>query len=302
MGHYPIMNLPLPVAAVPDDNDFVREIIGDMSVLVSPPDVCLRVTEMVVDDRASADQFAEVILRDPSLAARVLKLVNSSYFGLRSKVDTISRAVSIIGMNELTNIVYSLCAVQKFSRLSSRVTNVQTFWRHSVYCGLVAKALAERQNSLHPERLFVAGLLHDIGTLAINARFPEQAEHMIITAAGDEGALAEQEIAAFGIDHAGLSAIMLKDWNLPEPMCDAIRYHHAPAQAQVTPFEAALLNIGDTLANYSGTGSFSETIMERDDIDESVVALSEIPADFDRDEILDEVDRQFVETIYLLVA
>ena len=292
-----------PVSEFLQPNEsLARSVIDDMSALVSPPDVYLKISEMIAENSASAQQFSDVIMRDPSLAARVLKLVNSSYYSLPSKVDTLSRAVTILGMHELSSIAYSMCAVQSFSRISSAVTNMNTFWRHGVYCGLAAKAIAVRVNCLNTERLFVAGLLHDIGTLTINARFPEIAEDAIFNARGDEGKLVAIEQEAIGFDHAYLGAMMLESWKLPEATCDAIRYHHQPRAAKVTPLEGSIINTAETLANYSGTGSFSETCAETDDIAADIRELIELPADFDNDELLEEVDQKFVETIYLLVA
>lgn len=286
----------------PSNEPLARSVIEDMSALVSPPDVYLKISDMISDNTASAGQLSEVIMRDPSLAARILKLVNSSYYGLRTKVDTVSRAVAVIGMHELSSLVYSMCAVQSFSRISSSVTNMNTFWRHGVYCGLAAKAIATKVNCLNTERLFVAGLLHDIGTLTINSRFPEIAEEAIFKSQGDEGQLVLAEHEALGFDHAYLGSMMLQNWNMPEATCDAIRYHHQPRAAKVTVLEASILNAADTLANFSGTGSFSEKIAERDDIPQGVCDDLELPADFDHDALLEEVDQQFVETIYLLVA
>ena len=125
-------------AFVPD-HALAQSVIEDTSVLVSPPDVYLKITDMIAENTASADAFAEVIACDPSITARLLRLVNSSFYGLPSQVDTISRALTIVGMHELTNLVYSICAVESFSRVSSSVTNMSTFWRHAVYCGLTAK-------------------------------------------------------------------------------------------------------------------------------------------------------------------
>lgn len=289
-------------APVQANESLARSVIDDMSTLVSPPDVYLKINDLIASDTASAEQISEVVMRDPSLTARVLKLVNSSYYALPTKVDTVTRAIALIGTHELSSLVFSMCAVQSFSRISSSVTNMDTFWRHGVYCGLAAKAIAARVNCLNTERLFVAGLLHDIGALTINSRFPEIAEEAIFKARGDESNMIQMEQSAIGFDHAYLGAMMLENWHMPEATCDAIRYHHQPRLAEVTPLEASIVHAADTLANYSGTGSFSETIAEHDDIAADLKALIELPADFDHDELLDEVDRQFVETIYLLVT
>ena len=179
---------------------------------------------------------------------------------------------------------------------------MKTFWSHGVYCGLVAKALAKQINCLQPERLFVAGLLHDLGALMINAKIPELAEESIIQTAGSETALAAAEQELLGLDHAGLGGLMLEGWQMPAATCDAIRFHHDPEQADRNPLEAWLVHIADELANYSGTGGFSELIVECDGIDLEIFDRIGLPSEFDYDALLAEVEAQFIETIYLIVA
>jgi len=279
-----------------------QTLIDDLSPIVSPPDVCLKVNDLLQDDRASIEDFAAVVIRDPGLTARLLRLVNSPYYGMPQRVDTVSRAVMLIGMTELQKLVCSICAVATFSRLSSAVTNMNSFWRHGVYTGLMAQAIAKRMHVLHPERLFVAGLLHDLGTLLINRRYPEIAEETIRAARGDEHTLRALEMQELGFDHAQLGGLMLLNWRLPTSIADAIGWHHWPQDAEHAPVDAAILNVADTIANFSGTGSFCETVAPQGDFDRMVFTRLGLPIDFDADQLMDDVDRQFVETIYLLVT
>lgn len=287
---------------VPDHERIARSLIGDLSSLVSPPDVCLKINCLLADERAGVEDLAAVVIRDTSLTARVLKLVNSPFYGLGSRVDTVSRAVMVLGFDELQKIVCALCAVETFSRLSSTLTNMNAFWRHAVYAGLTAQAIARRARVLHPERLFVAGVLHDIGTLVVNRRFPELAGAIIAQSAGDEDQLYCSEQVQLGFDHAQLGALMLESWQLPATICDAIRWHHEPASARVAPHEAAILHVADTLANFSGTGSFCETVCTDDAVAADTFALLGGVVEIEPDALMDEVDRQFVESIYLIVA
>jgi putative nucleotidyltransferase with HDIG domain len=279
-----------------------RSLIDDVGALVSPPDVCVRVNELLGDDRTQVEDIAAVVIRDPSLTAKVLKLANSAYYGLAGKVDTVSRAVMMLGMRELQKIVLSVAAVETFSKLSSSVTNMNAFWRHAVYTGLLAQNLARRARVLHPERLFVAGVLHDIGTLLINQRFPELAEDTLREAAGVEDEVYRLEQSRLGFNHAYLAGLMLRGWNLPEALVDAVSWHHLPHRARTAPVDTAILKVADTLANYSGTGSFCEVVAREDVYDTSWLAQFGLDLECPNDELLDETDRQFVETIYLLVA
>lgn len=279
-----------------------RSLIEDMSALVSPPDVCLKINELVADDSTSLEQLALVVIRDPNLTARILKLANSAFYGLPGRVDTITRAVMLLGMGEIQKIVTSVCAVQTFSRLSSSVTNMNSFWRHGVYTGLVAQAIARRARVLHPERLFVAGMLHDIGTLLINKRFPEIAQSVIIEAAGDEDKLHVLEQRDLGFDHAMLTGMMLDSWHLPDTLVDTVYWHHEPQRARRAGAEAAILKVADEVANCSGTGSYSERIPREQQADVSPLANHGLAIDCSGEELMDEVDPQFIEAIYLIVA
>lgn len=279
-----------------------RSLIEDTSALVSPPDVCLKINELMADDSTSLEQLALVVIRDPNLTARILKLANSSFYGLPSRVDTVTRAVMLLGMAEIQKIVTAVCAVQSFSRLSSAITNMNSFWRHSVYTGLVAQALARRARVLHPERLFVAGMLHDVGTLLINQRFPEIAQTTIVEAAGDEDALQDFEQRDLGFDHALLGGMMLDSWKLPGTLVDTVYWHHAPHRAHSAGTEAAILKVADVVANYSGTGSYSERIPREQVADLSLLANFGLNIDCSGEELMDEVDPQFIEAIYLIVT
>lgn len=294
-----------PAQALPHRSPAVRiaqTLVDDLSPIVSPPEVCLKLNELVGDERASMEDFAAVIVRDPALTARVLRLVNSAFYGLQSRVDTVSRAVQLLGIRELQKLVYAVSVIEKFSRLSATVTNMNTFWRHGVYTGLVSQALAKRLHVLHPERLFVAGVMHDLGTLLINHRYPEIAEETIRAASGDERELRRLEHEELGFDHAELGALMLANWRLPDSIVDAIAFHHDPASAGHSPVDAAILAGADRLANCSGTGSFSEFAMATPADDLGEFAALGLHTGFDIDELMDEVDRQFVDSIYLLLT
>ena len=297
------MSVPAEALAETTPGELVaRGLIEDTAALVSPPDVCVKINELVADDRASTEDIAAVVIRDPSLTVKVLKLANSSFYGLPSKVDTVSRAVSILGIRELQKIVNALCAVQSFSKLSSAVTNMNAFWRHAVYTGLTAQTLARHAHVLHPERLFVAGVLHDIGTLVINKRFPEIAEAVIREANGNEDELYRLEQAKLGFDHAYLAGLMLAHWRLPEALVDAISWHHTPHRARSAPIDAAILKVSDIIANFSGTGSFCEMPSRDDPCDGSLLERFGITINCTNDALMDEVDRLFVDSIYLLVS
>ena len=179
-------------------SDRAAELVHDVSGFVSPPDICLRVFELLQSPTASARDFGEVINRDPALCTRLLKMVNSPFYGFARRVETVSRAVAIIGVRELYNLVIAVSAVTSFNRISNVLVNMDTFWRHSIFTGLIARRLARRCGILHPERLFIAGLLHEVGSLVMFHRLPDTMKELLMLADGDEQVLHRGEVRHIG--------------------------------------------------------------------------------------------------------
>lgn len=240
-------------------SDTAHQWAKDVSGLVSPPDVCIKLFELIESNQASAHALGEIISRDPSLTAKLLRIVNSSFFHFSRRIDTVSRAIAVIGISELYSLVIAVSAIKSFSKIPNFIVNIDTFWRHSIYTGLLARALARRRDILHPERLFVTGLLHDIGSLVIYNRAPDTAKGLLLAARGNESIVHRTERQALGFDHAELGGLLLEHWHLPEHLREAVRCHHAPDDAATGRLEAAIVHIADALANHSELGALCET-------------------------------------------
>ncbi|MCB1749702.1 MAG: HDOD domain-containing protein [Gammaproteobacteria bacterium] len=277
-------------------------LIESIKGLVSPPDVCARVLQLARSPTASADDIGAVVACDPTLTSRVLRIANSPLYGLRGRVDTVSRAITILGSDALVNLVVAVSAVASFSRIANDLVNMDTFWRHSLYSALIARDLARQCHVLHPERLFVAGLLHDIGSLVIYHRTPDTARALLTAAAGDEGRMFALERDNFGFSHAEVGALLLESWTLPEALQDAVRWHHEPASAPGDQSDPALVHIADALANHSGIGGFCEVAATDTVIDAGAwPALGIAPDALDLEALISEAGVQFAEIASLLV-
>ena len=231
-------------------------LLDDVEGLVSPPDVCLQLFDLIHSPSTSADDIANVVSVDPNLTARLLRIANSAFYRFRRKIDTISRAITIIGTAELYQLVLSVSAVKSFSNIPNDLVTMNTFWRHSVYTGLLARALAVRANILHPERLFVAGLMHDIGSLVLYHQRPEAMRDLLLIAEGDEEVLCQAEISRFSFSHASVAAHLMDKWQLPEELVLSIKWHHQPEMAEKAGMEAHILFLANHLVNESEQGNF----------------------------------------------
>ncbi len=224
-------------------------LVKGMVKLVSLPHVCIRVNLMVDDPKYSASEIGEVISQDAALTARLLRVANSSFYGFQSKISTISRAVTVIGFRELRDLVVAVSAVRTFSSIPMDLENMAAFWRHSIFTGIVSRLLSKHCRILHGERLFVSGVLHDLGQLVIFHKIPDLANKALnrVKLTGEESYIAERTI--IGFDHAEIGAELVKSWNLPKSLEDTIRFHHTPDLAVENPVDTAIVHIANVISD-----------------------------------------------------
>jgi HD-like signal output (HDOD) protein len=280
--------------------DSIVALLDDVEGLVSPPDVCLRLFELIHAPTTGAKDIAAVVAVDPNLTTRLLRIANSSFYNFSRRIDTISRAVTVIGTAELYQLVLSVSAVKTFANIPNELVKMETFWRHSVYTGLLARALAIRANVLHPERLFVSGLMHDIGSLVLYHQRPETMRDILLVAEGDEDVLYQAEVEHFRLSHAGIAGYLMEQWQLPEELVDAVTWHHQPERAEKARMEAHVLYLASHLVNESDQGNFMGSPRADVQIPEvflEVVGLSEDELFF----AFEEAAEQFPATIQALV-
>lgn len=226
-----------------------KQLVADVSDLVSLPDVCVRVNEMVDDPNSSASDIGKVITQDPSMTARLLRIANSPFYGFVQEITTVSRAIAVIGTTQLRDLVLATSAIDTFENIPNYLVNMRHFWMHSIYTGLCAKALAEEFDKKKSESFFVAGLLHDIGQLVLFNKMPERSRDILIQVMeGPEGVeFHHEEKNVFGFDHAEVGAELLNNWKLPEILCESVRYHHAPLTTGKYAKETAIVHIANSL-------------------------------------------------------
>ncbi|TAN52771.1 MAG: HDOD domain-containing protein [Methylococcaceae bacterium] len=245
--------------------------------LVSLPDVFLRINGMMNDNSVSLQEIGEVVALDAGLTARLLKVVNSPIYGHAARIGTISRAISIVGMNDFYHLLLSTCASDMFKRIPYSLVNMTDFWVHSVYCAVIARQLAKQNAVLHAERFFVAGLLHQLGSLLIYQRLPDESREMLLQVDGRFWLMADRQKARWGFTYADVGAELARQWGLPESLRVMIGCHLAPETAGEHLFDTTLLHLAYILKNHIFQADQVATEIARDIIARAgeVVAMDE---------------------------
>ena len=238
----------------------VQDLVKNASDLVSLPEVSLRVNEIANDPDSTADDMGKVISQDPALVARMLKIANSAFYGVSNEVETITRAIAILGTKKIRDLVISTAASDTFDGIPNNLITMQDFWHHSLYCALLAQILAKKSKKIKSESIFIAGLLHDIGQLLMFNKLPEKSHEtiLLLMEGTEELETYEAERHVFGFDHMEVGAELIKKWKLAPVLQECIEFHHEPQNAKNFPAEVALINIANAVAVMADFNSMNE--------------------------------------------
>ena len=215
------------------------------------PAVLIKLQKALSNDNVSTKEISKIIAQDPGLTAWLLKLVNSPYYGFSTKVSTISRAVTLAGIRQIQTLAISGTLNSLSVLLPKGLIDMNRFWRHSIAVGITAQELWRISGKSDGEQLFVCGILHDCGYLALAYAAPNAMRivNKSLTLHAEPGSLAEQKI--IGFDHARLGGMLLHRWNMPLPLVSAVLRHHQVEDPARYP-EAATIHIADALVTALG--------------------------------------------------
>ncbi|MGB5472521.1 MAG: HDOD domain-containing protein [Gammaproteobacteria bacterium] len=229
-----------------------ERVITDAQLLTLPA-VYLRLKEVLDDPDYAVSDVEGAISSDPAIATRLLRQANSPYFGFASKIETISRAVGLLGSQQVHDLVLATSVAQTFSGISIEVMDMHAFWTRSVYCAAAARLLAVNCNILDSERLFVAGLLRDIGHLVMYQSIPDEAKAALLRAREDGRSLYEVEREVVGFDYAQLGGALLQQWGLPKGLWEPVQVQVTPEQATEYSLEASIVHLAGVLSDVGQT-------------------------------------------------
>jgi putative nucleotidyltransferase with HDIG domain len=226
----------------------------------SPPNVYIKLKKTLDDPRSSFKEFSAIIGNDPSLSARLLKIVNSAFYGLGSEVDTITHALGIIGTEQLTQLVLATSVMKEFTEIPKNLVSMDLFWRHSIACGVAAKIIAASLEERNLETYYLAGMLHDIGSLVMYKKFPEQCEKILERCKENKEHLFDVEVKVFGSSHAKVGGKLLAGWGLPPSLCEPVIFHHRPKKAKEYSLATKIVHVADSIVDEMRLGSSGEAL------------------------------------------
>lgn len=242
----------------------LRIIEDELQDLPPLPAVIVRVMQTVNDPATSASDLNRLISADQALASKVLRLVNSSYYGFPRKISTVTNAVVILGFNTVRNLTTSLGVFNAFDSHGQKTAlNRDQFWAHSLGTAVAASAVARRKGigSKAVEEVFIGGLLHDIGKLFLDQYFPDQYAIAMKLASAAKISIWESEKTAPGVGHALVGKRIAEKWNLPPSLTSMITLHHQPSFAKEHFELTATIQAADHLARKLGLGSAGDSLM-----------------------------------------
>lgn len=213
------------------NSDLIEQVL-ECKELPSLPAIAAQVIELTSDEQVSMDELAQTITNDQGLAAKILRTINSSFYGLREPVSTIKRAVVLMGLKPVKTLALSFSLVTAIKENQDPKFDYDAYWRRGLYTGIAARVLLESVgNRDHAEEAFLGGLLQDVGMLALHRVLGDKYLAILTQTNGDHRSLASLELEHFETQHTDIGAMLCERWKLPEQLVTPVKYHERPTAA-----------------------------------------------------------------------
>jgi len=237
------------------DIEEIKQIIGKTYELPTLPLITAQIMELTSNPETSTQDISEIISVDQALTTKVLRLVNSAYYGFPRQIGTITHALVILGFEEIRNLVFTTSVIHTFSsNENSETFNHKEFWEHSLGCALAAKTIAKALRYRISGKVFIAGLIHDIGKIILDQYMHNLFVQIVKKTQQDNISIYQAEKEIMGITHAEIGAELAKNWNLPKDIEEAINFHHTPKKATIDPQLTAIIHLSDILSRMKSVG------------------------------------------------
>ena len=233
----------------------LKKIIAGIDDLPTLPRTVLKITELINNPNSSAKDLAGIITDDQVLTARLLKLVNSSFYGFPQRISTVTNAIVLLGFDAIRSLLLTTSVFDLFAGGNKKLKQDQEkFWDHSLGCAVGAKVVGNYLRHDKIEELFVSGLLHDIGKIVEMQYLPEKFAKVAATIKKDNILMITAEEEVLGYNHTEIGKLLAEKWNLPVKLEQVIAHHHEPAAAGSFVLEASIVHLADILCRALNMG------------------------------------------------
>ncbi|MCB2181402.1 MAG: HDOD domain-containing protein [Desulfobulbaceae bacterium] len=260
-----------------------RKALREVKNLPTLPGIISKLTKMAEDPDTTTEQMGKVISKDHILAAKLLKLVNSAFYGFPQKISSLNSALILLGFNVVKSLIISSSI---FELMESQDMEL---WEHSLGCAVVCSVLAKRLEVSDPEEVSTAGLIHDIGKVAIKMELKSEFDSISKIVQDKQISRLEAERELLGLDHAEVGGWLAKSWNLPAKLVEPIACHHSPKDAKDEDMATAIIHFSDILIRGLGYGHGDDIWVPP--LSKTAWELLGLSAE-DLDEVLDEVEEK----------
>jgi HD-like signal output (HDOD) protein len=226
----------------------VKKIAQGIFDLPTLPTVVAKIVELVDNPRTNASTLARLISTDPALTARMLKLANSAYYGFPRRIGTINLAIVVLGFNTVRDMAVSASLVERFNLEYEGHDLMADFWEHSIGTAIAARMITRMGNHRTVGEAFVAGLLHDIGRLVIARYLPDEFLEIQEELSKQELPLWTIEMDILGMSHAEIGGSLTSKWNIPEPISEAINFHHLPMNRKDVDLLTCVIHLAECIS------------------------------------------------------
>jgi putative nucleotidyltransferase with HDIG domain len=269
--------------------------IERITTLPTLPEIVTKIAAMVDSPQTSVADVGRVIAKDQVLSARVLKLVNSAFYGFQGRVSSVTHAMVLLGFNVVKGLVLSASVFDLFQRDGRDDLDRRRLWDHSIGTARIAGILAQKVTLQEPEEAVVAGLLHDLGKIVLCAHLPEEFASIVKLARRKNLLMSEAELEVLGVTHADVGRWLLERWKLPGRLVEPVALHHAPHLAREAPLTTAIVHLANILCAAVGIGDSGDQRMAP----LSVAAWNLLGISMEQvEETVDELDEREVLTAF----
>jgi len=255
-----------------------EKIFGQIEDLPTLPKVFYNISTLLENPKVSASDVTKQISKDPALTAKILRIVNSAFYGLPQKISTLTQAIVILGFSTVKNLVLASSVSDFFAHKIRLKFDMEKLWYHSLGTGIISRLIAVHAGDARPQEAFIGGLLHDVGKVVLCKYEPERFKKVLRIVETENELIYKAEERVFGFTHTDIGAFVATKWNLPPQLVAGIEFHHTPRQcAENVRKQVAIVHLAEILCRVKDLGSGGDNRVP--DIDEDAFKLLGISYD-----------------------